>query len=439
MTDVAAAPTPLEAAALTSQITAGLDLGGLTSLYRDLHQNPELSFQETRTAGIVAGRLQRAGATVTTGVGRTGVVGILENGPGPTILARADMDGLPIRELTGLDYASRAVGTTPAGAETPVMHACGHDVHVSAMLGTVDLLATNRDAWQGTLMVIGQPAEEIGEGARAMLLDGLYDRFGLPDLALAQHVEVFEAGSVAHRETLFASGAVTLEVVITGRDGHASTPEVSIDPIVVSAASIMRLQTIVAREIAAPEAAVVSVTSINGGASGNTIPASVRLTVNLRFQSERVRTHLVEAVQRIIRAECLASNCPEEPTFTERALFPCVVNDDPLSTLVRETHAAIFGPEKVHDRPASMGSEDFSFLSGPEDVGHRIPSCYWEIGGLAEELWAQTDSEETFERRIAVLPGLHSAYFVPAPIPALTTGVKAMVGAVLAAPAACRR
>ena len=307
------------------------------------------------------------------------------------------------------------------------------------MVGTVDLLAANRDAWQGTLMVIGQPAEEIGEGAQAMLLDGLYDRFGLPDFALAQHVEVFGAGNVAHRESLFASGAVTLEVVITGRDGHASTPEVSIDPIVVSAASIMRLQTIVAREIAAPQAAVVSVTSIHAGASGNTIPATVRMTINLRFQSDQVRAQLVEGVRRIISAECAASNCPEEPTFVERALFPCVVNDDPLSSLVRETHAAIFGDDGMHLRPASMGSEDFSYLSGPDEVGHRIPSCYWEIGGLAEDRWAETEPEESFERRIAALPGLHSSYFAPAPASALTTGVKAMLGAVLAAPAAARR
>jgi len=361
------------------------------------------------------------------------VVGMLRNGDGPTVLLRADMDGLPVSEATGLGYASRATGTR-GGVVTDVMHACGHDVHMTSALGVVEALSRRRELWNGTVMVVAQPAEEIGEGARAMVRGGLYQRHGIPDAALAQHVEAFGTGRVAHREGLFASGAVTLEICITGRGGHASTPQVCIDPIVVGAATILRLQTIVAREISPYDPAVVTVSAIHGGQAGNNIPNDVRMTVNLRYHDDRVRRQLLDAIQRIVTSECAASGCPDEPMVSEVAPFPLVVNDEPLSGAVRDAHRALFGEAQVHTRPPSMGSEDFSVLSGPELVGRRIPSCYWEIGGVHDSAWGGTASPgATFEERIAGLPGLHTDPFHPEPEGAVRTGILAMSGAYLAA------
>lgn len=410
-----------------------VDLQELDDVYRDLHRHPELSHSEHRTAGVIADRLSSTGASVTTGVGGTGVVGMLSSGDGPTVLLRADMDGLPVSEATGLEYASVATGTHD-GVATDVMHACGHDVHMASALGVVDALSRRRDLWSGTVMVVAQPAEEIGDGARAMVRDGLYDRFGFPDAALAQHVEAFGTGRVAHREGLFASGAVTLEICITGRGGHASTPETCVDPIVVSAATILRLQSIVAREVSPYDPAVVTVSTIHAGKAGNNIPNRARMTVNVRYHHNRVRRHLLDSVRRIVEAECAASGCPEEPTISEVAPFPLVLNDEPLSGFVRAAHRTIFGDDHVHLRPPSMGSEDFSVLSGPDLVGRRIPSCYWEIGGVHEQIWEDTATPSaSFEERIVKLPGLHSDGFHPDAVEALRTGILAMSGACLAA------
>jgi amidohydrolase len=426
-----------EAADRASTLLGSVDVLEFADVYRDLHQHPELSFAEHRTAGIIADRLAAAGASVTTQVGGTGVVGLLTNGDGPTVLLRTDMDGLPVSEATGLDYASRARGTRPDGAATDVMHACGHDVHMTSVLGVVDGLSRRRDLWRGTVMVVAQPAEEIGEGARAMVLDGLYRRFGFPDAALAQHVEAFGTGRVAHREGLFASGAVTLEICITGRGGHASTPEVCIDPIVVSAATILRLQSIVAREISPYDPAVVTVSTIHAGAAGNNIPNDVRMTVNVRYHHDRIRRHLLDAIHRIVKAECAASGCPDEPTIDEVAPFPLVLNDEPLSGAIRDVHRSLFGDDKLHLRPPSMGSEDFSVLSGPDLVGRRIPSCYWEIGGAHDSTWASTATPDaSFEERITRLPGLHSDAFQADPVETARTGILAMSGAYFAASSA---
>jgi amidohydrolase len=427
-----------EAADRASALLESVDLDEFADVYRDLHQHPELSFSEHRTSGIIADRLTAAGATVTTHVGGTGVVGLLNNGDGPTVLLRADMDGLPVLEATGLEYASRATGTRD-GVTTDVMHACGHDVHITSALGVVDALSRRPDLWSGRVMVVAQPAEEIGEGARAMVSDGLYERFGFPDAALAQHVEAFGTGRVAHREGLFASGAVTLEIGITGRGGHASTPEVCIDPIVVSAATIMRLQSIVAREISPYDPAVVTVSTIHAGKAGNNIPNDVRMTVNVRYHDNRVRRHLLDSIHRIVHAESAASGCPEEPTISEVAPFPLVINDEPLSGAIRDVHRALFGDDHVHQRPPSMGSEDFSVLSGPDLVGRRIPSCYWEIGGAHDVMWEGTATPSaSFEERIARLPGLHSDAFQPDPAEAVRTGILAMTGAYLAASSSAR-
>ncbi|WP_350339518.1 amidohydrolase [Pengzhenrongella frigida] len=288
----------------------------LVAVYRDLHAHPELAFQETRTAAIVAAWLTRHGYEVLAEVGRTGVVGVLANGSGPTALLRADMDGLPVAEGTGLSYASTAVGVDESGAEVPVMHGCGHDVHVTCLLGAAAQLASARDTWRGTLLLVFQPAEEIAAGARAMIDDGLFERVGRPDVILGQHVAPLPAGVIGLRSGPAFAATDTLRITLYGRGAHASRPEVSVDPVVMAAATVMRLQGVVAREVSATDLAVVTVGALRAGTAANVIPDDAELLVNVRTYSPDVRARVLAAIARIVRGEAAASDAPREPEIT---------------------------------------------------------------------------------------------------------------------------
>src|SRR4051794_15440218 len=299
-------------------VLAGLDgiVAELEDLYRDVHAHPELSMEEHRTASRAAERLQAAGYDVTTGIGGTGVVGLLSNGDGPTVMLRADMDALPVREATGLPYASTATATDPDGNEVPVMHACGHDMHVTWLAGATSVLAQARDAWQGTVLAVFQPAEETAQGARAMIDDGLFARFPKPEVILGQHVMPAPAGRIGYRPGTTQAAADSLEVRLFGRGAHGSMPASSVDPVVMAAATVMRLQTVVSREIAANQAAVVTVGALQAGTKDNVIPDDALLKINVRSFDEAVRRHVLDAIERIVRAEAVASAAPRPPEIT---------------------------------------------------------------------------------------------------------------------------
>src|SRR3954449_10977366 len=288
----------------------------LEDLYRDIHAHPELSLQERRTAGLAAERLRIAGYEVTEGVGGTGVVGLLANGEGSTVMLRADMDALPIREATGLPYASTVTATDADGDEAPVMHACGHDMHVTWLSGATSLLARSRDAWHGTVLAVFQPAEETARGAQAMIDDGLFDRFPQPAVVLGQHVMVGPAGAVAGRTGVITSAADSLQIRLCGRGAHGSMPQASIDPVVMAAATVLRLQTIVSREVAATEAAVVTIGVLQAGTKENVIPDEAIIKLSVRTFDEGVRKRVLSAIERIVNAEATASGAPKKPEFT---------------------------------------------------------------------------------------------------------------------------
>src|SRR3954462_2325092 len=310
-------------------------LGGilpeLEELYRDVHAHPELSMQEHRTGQRAAEQLERSGFDVTTGVGGTGVAGLLANGEGPTVMLRADMDALPVEEATGLPYASRARATDPGGNEVPVMHACGHDMHVAWLAGATALLAGSRDAWRGTVLDVFQPAEETAQGARAMIDDGLFDRFPKPRVILGQHVMPAPAGAIGFRPGTTQAAADSLDVRLFGRCAHGSMPESSVDPVVMAAATVLRLQTIVSREIAASQAAVVTIGALQAGTKDNVIPDEALLKLNVRTFDEQVRSRVLDAIRRIVEADAAASGAPRPPEITNTEHYPLTVNE-PEST-----------------------------------------------------------------------------------------------------------
>jgi amidohydrolase len=309
-------------------------LPDLEALYTDIHAHPELSMQETRTAGLAADRLRTAGYDVTTGIGKTGVVGLLRNGEGPTVMLRADMDALAVAEATGLPYASKVRARDRDGKMVPVMHACGHDMHVTWLVGATTLFAHARDTWQGTLMAVFQPAEETAEGAQAMIDDGLFDRFPKPDVVLGQHVMVGPAGVIGGRAGTITSAADSLQIRLFGRGAHGSMPQASIDPVVMAAATVTRLQTIVSRELAATEAAVVTVGSLQAGTKENVIPDEAVIKLNVRSFDEGVRKRVLAAIERIVRAEAAASGAPKPPEITPLDRYSLVVNDPAASRRV---------------------------------------------------------------------------------------------------------
>ncbi|MFB9429045.1 amidohydrolase [Streptoalloteichus tenebrarius] len=405
----------------------------LRALYEDLHRNPELSGQERRTAAIVADRFAAAGLTTTPGVGGTGVVGLLRNGDGPVVMVRGDMDALPIAERTGLPYASTASGALPDGSATPVMHACGHDVHTVALIGSVEALARARDTWSGTLLAVAQPAEETAEGALALLADGLFTRFPKPDVAVGQHVQALPVGLVAHSPDVLMSAATNVEIRIFGRGGHGSFPEAAVDPVVVAAFLVVRLQTIVSRELAPAEPAVVTVGALHAGSRANVIPDEARLSVNVRVRSDATRDRVVAAIRRIADAETRAARCPREPEITLSARFPLTRNDSALDGLIRATHEEFLGEGSVITIDPVMGSEDFAYygLPGPGRYeGAPVPYSFWFFGGTLRETWDETPGAGL--AKLGALPGPHTATFAPDPDGSLATGVRALVSAVLA-------
>lgn len=404
-------------AAIVSTVTGDLDalLPELDLLYKDLHANPELSMRETRTAGEVAERLRAAGWEVHTCVGQTGVVGILRNGTGPTVALRADMDGLPIREETGLPYASTREAPDPAGNQVPVMHACGHDLHVTWLVGAATQFARHRDAWSGTLVALFQPAEETAAGAQAMLDAGVLDLIPRPDVVLGQHVDAAPAGHVNTRPGTMMAAAESLRIHLHGRGGHGSRPDQTVDPVVMAAAVIMRLQTIVARETPPAEMAVATVGSIHAGTKENIIPSEAELTVNVRAFSDEIRDRVVAAIRRIVLAEAAASGAPRDPDFTPIHSFPLTHNDPGATERVQAALIAELGEGQVREGAAKTGSEDF----GRFGTAAGVPSVFWFVGVSDPALFGSG-------RRA---PGSHTAQFAPAVALCLPTGVRTLAAA----------
>src|SRR3954452_5188101 len=406
-------------------VLSGLD--GITTqledLYRDIHAHPELSMQERRTAGLAAVRLRDAGYEVTEGVGGTGVVGLLVTGDGPTVMRRADMAALPIREATGLPYASTATATDADGQEVPVMHACGHDMHVTWLAGATELLASSRDAWDGTVLAVFQPAEETAQGAQAMIDDGLFDHFPKPEVILGQHVMPPPAGQISYRAGTTQAAADSLEVRLFGHGAHGSMPESSVDPVVMSAATVLRLQTIVSREVAASQAAVVTVGALQAGTKDNVIPDEALLKLNVRTFDEGVRRHVLDAIVRIVKAEAAASGAPRPPEITNTEHYPLTVNDPERTRRVAAALRSHFGEERVHElaQPVSA-SEDF----GSFGTEWGVPSVFWYVGGTDPDLYR---AAERAGRVAQDVPTNHSPSFAPVIHPTLETGVRAMVTA----------
>ncbi|AFM15096.1 amidohydrolase [Mycolicibacterium chubuense NBB4] len=393
-------------------------------LYRDIHSHPELSHHEERTAKLASDRLRESGYDVHEGIGGTGVVGILRNGDGPTVLMRADMDALPVRETTGLPYASTVRGTDASGQDVPVMHACGHDVHVTCLLGAAALLGEARQSWQGTAVALFQPAEEVGDGARGMVDDGLADVLPRIDVALAQHVLPAPAGRVGTHRGPVLSAADSMRITVYGRGAHGSMPQAAVDPVVLAAMIVIRLQTIVAREVAPTETAVLTVGSVHAGSKSNVIDDHAVLELNLRTYDQSVRRSVLDAIRRIVVAECQGSDSPREPEFHLYDNFPLTVNDDAVTDRVHAAFVDHFG-ERVATMPAQSASEDFSDI--PTALG--VPYTYWGIGGIDEQ---QYRSAAEAGRVSQDIPVNHSPTFAPVIQPTLDTGTEALVVAALA-------
>jgi len=394
----------------------------LERLYTDLHAHPELSMQETRTAGLAAERLRAAGYEVTTGIGNTGVVGVLRNGPGQTVMLRADMDALPVEETTGVPYASKVKATDREGKTVPVMHACGHDMHVSWLIGATTLLARAREAWHGTLMAVFQPAEETARGAQAMIDDGLFKRFPKPDAVLGQHVMVGPSGAIGGRTGAITSAADSFEIRLFGRGAHGSMPQASVDPVVMAAATVLRLQTIVSREVAAAESAVLTVGALQAGTKENVIPDEAVIKLNVRTFDENVRKRVLAAIERIVNAEAAASGAPRPPEITPLDRYPLVKNDPDATRRVVNAFRQHFPPDRVHETAATSASEDF----GSFGAEWGAPSVFWFVGGTDPDTYAKAKAAG----RLNEIPTNHNPRFLPVIHPTLETGVEALVVAV---------
>lgn len=394
----------------------------LAGIYRDLHSHPELGFQESRTAGVVADRLAELGFEVVTGLAKTGVVGVLRNGPGPTALLRADLDALPVREDTGLDYASTATATDEHGKVVPVAHACGHDMHTACLLGAAHALAEDVTSWAGTLLLVFQPAEELGAGAQALVNDGLYNRFPVPDVVLGQHVAPLPAGTIAGHPGPSYAGSDSLRVRLVGRGAHGSMPEASVDPVVMAAQTILRLQTIISREVPSTATAVLTVGSVHSGDAANVIPNEAELQLNIRSYDLAVRERILAGVERIVRGEAAASGATEEPTITQIERFPIVVNDPAALGRTLDVFARWLGEDKVLDPGAGAGSEDVGILA----TAAGAPLSYWLLGGADPALFTTGGMADP---ALLAIPSNHSPHYAPVVEPTLTVGVTALVAA----------
>jgi amidohydrolase len=391
----------------------------LKNIYTDIHAHPELSMQETRTAGTAAEHLRTSGYEVTTGIGKTGVVGLMRNGAGPTVMLRADMDALPVKEATGLPYASKVTATDTSGKTVPVMHACGHDMHVTWLIGATILFAQARDAWHGTVMAVFQPAEEAAAGAQAMIDDGLFDRFAKPDVILGQHVMVGSAGILGWRSGVITSAGDSFQIRLFGRGAHGSMPQASIDPVVMAAATVLRLQTIVSREIAPTDAAVVTVGSLQAGTKENVIPDEAIIKLNVRTFDESVRQRVLAAIQRIVNAEASASGAPKPPEITTLDRYPLVKNDAEATKRVVDSFHKYFPDDRVQETKPTSASEDF----GSFGAEWHTPSVFWFVGGTDPATYAKAKEAG----RINEIPTNHNPGFAPVIHPTLESGVEALV------------
>jgi hippurate hydrolase len=391
----------------------------LEDTYKDIHAHPELSMQEIRTARIAEARLKTLGFDVTSGVGKTGVVGLLRNGGGPTVMLRADMDALPIEEATGLPYASKAVGINPEGKSVPVAHSCGHDMHVACLIGAASLFAKTRDAWKGTLMMVFQPGEEIGQGAQAMIDDGLFERFPKPDVVLGQHVMSLPSGNINWRDGVVTSAADSLQIRMFGRGAHGSMPEASIDPVVMAASTVLRLQTIVSREVAPTDSAVLTVGSLQAGTKENVIPDEAIIKLNVRTFDENVRKRVLASIERIVNAEAAAAGAPRPPEITPLDRYSLVTNDSAATKRVVDAFRQSFPEGSIEQTKPTMASEDFGCFG----VQWHAPSVYWFFGGADAAIYTKAKSEG----KLNTLPTNHNPRFAPVLHPTLETGVKALV------------
>lgn len=381
----------------------------LADFYRDLHRHPELSGQEHRTAARVAERLRMLGYDVTEQVGGTGIVGMLRRGDGPVVMLRAELDALPVLEKTGLPYASTDVARGPDGQNTPVMHACGHDMHVTCLVGAAALLA--EDAWSGTLMLVLQPAEEVARGARDMVADGLFTRFPTPDIVLGQHVVPYPAGTISYAAGPAMAAIDAAQIVLHGRGGHGSQPDTTVDPVLMAAHVVTRLQGIVAREVAATDAAVVTVGRLHAGTKDNIIPDIAELGLSARSFSDETRATIRTAVERIVRAEANASGAPQSPDVSWTISAPVTVNDPAATATTMEAFSAHFGAERVTAVPPILGSEDI----GEFGNACGAPTVFWFLGCV--------------DPAVAEPPSNHSPHFAPLVEPTMTTGVQALATA----------
>lgn len=392
----------------------------LEAIYKDLHGHPELSMREVRTAKLAAEHLARHGYEVTSGVGGTGVVGLLRNGPGPTVMLRADMDALPVVEATGLPYASTVRTKNDEGVEVGVAHACGHDLHVAWLMGAAQVLSEHRDLWRGTVLAVFQPGEEVARGAQAMVDDGMTGRFPRPEVILGQHVMVGAAGTVGTRGGTILSAGDSLQVRLFGRGSHGSQPQTSVDPVVMAASTVLRLQTIVSREVGPLDSAVLTIGSLQAGTKENIIPEEATLKLNIRTYDEGVREHVLSAVKRICCAECAASDAPRDPEFTPLNSYPMTVNDAAATARVAEAFKVQFGEAAYETAPAAA-SEDFSLFGR----AWKTPYVFWIVGGTDPEVYARAKAEGKINR----LPSNHSSRYAPVLHPTLKTGLQAMLTA----------
>jgi len=387
------------------------------ALYLDIHQNPELSAHETQTAAKLAGRLRSLGYEVTEHVGGTGIVAILKNGAGPTVMLRTELDALPVEEKTGLSYASKVHTKDDAGHDVPVMHACGHDLHMASIVGTAAIMAHSKDTWHGTLVLIGQPAEETIGGAEGMLKDGLFQRFPRPDVVLALHVDnTLPAGKVGITPGTYNTNSDSIRITIYGKGGHGAMPQTTIDPIVIAARTILALQTIASREVKPGEMVVTTVGYIQAGTKNNIIPDHAEMGLTVRTYKAEVRKQIMAAITRITKAEAEAAGAPREPSIERYEGTDSVYNDPALAQRLRGALESALGKENVVKTEPITTSEDFSYF-----VEQGIPGFYFSLGGADPEKFAEAEAVGT------MLPSNHSPLFAPDLDPALHTGIAAEV------------
>ena len=395
---------------------------GLIATYRQFHLHPELSHKEVKTAERLAAELKKSGAEVTTGVGGTGVVAVLKNGDGPTVLLRTDLDALPVQEKTGLVFSSQAKATDPRGLEVPVMHACGHDLHMTNLIGTAKYLAEHKEQWKGTLVLIGQPAEELGQGAKRMLEDGLFKRFAKPDFAVALHVDPSQpTGKVTARAGFLAANVDSIDITIRGRGGHGAWPHLTVDPVVIAAKLILDLQTIAGREIKPGEPMVITVGAIQGGTKHNIISDECKLQLTIRSYSADVRKQIHEAIRRKAKAAAASAGAPEPEVTIPEEYTPAVENHAGLTARVTAAMRKALGEENVREAEPTMGGEDFSqyhLIGG-------VPICMFRLGVTRPERMA------SYERLGQQPPSLHSPLFYPDVDEALPVGIRAMSAAAI--------